>query len=263
MKYVLPLCLSVCVFIGGRAQAASSSMAFTCLQSLYKVSNFPELRKYRKGFEAPHLNSTGHAIYFPKIEDRHVTGFYVYSKNSEHFFDAVLMDRLSDPSNAVKIADLPAKDEASGKTNVFELVTPLPSHEILKIGYMPGYHGHRVSAQPTAVIGASLFPVFGVVAAMKSDYRAGLYIDPLQTGWVTGAAGRLIEAQKYIKKIAWLQAKDLPAKDIERPLRSELQLRRKWLSHINLDSKRFRAWSQAMQTSCRGVYAGTSKESNK
>lgn len=254
MKYVLPLLLSVCVFIGRRAQAASPSAAFTCLQSLYKVSNFPELRKYRKGFEAPHLNSTGHAIYFPKIEDRHVTGFYVYSKNSAHLFDAVLMDPSGDVSKAVKIADLPAKDEASGKSNIFEFVTTLPSHEILKIGYMPGYHGHHVSAQPTAMIGASLFPVFGVVAVMKTGYRAGLYIDPLQAGWLTGAAGRLVEAKQYIKKIGWLQAKGLPAKEIEKPLRSELQLRRKWLSHINLDSKRFRAWSQAMQTSCRGVY---------
>ncbi len=242
--------LNLIVLLIGAPQAFAFN-EFDCLRDMMPVTAHGSFQPKRKGVEQPFMLDDTHMV-FPAVEKKVVTGFYLYTRDSGWYYDAVQEGKKApEPISALN---------QKGKM-LFQMVAQPEGLETVTIYYMPGFDARETNSEGPVMLGASILPVVGAFVS-RPEKAEFVYHNPVQVsedelkGWVhrnmngrKPAMASQIKLTRVMVKLTTANAKDQNA--VLDPMKNELSLRQKWVEARNLDDHTFRSLSRVMQTTCK------------
>lgn len=234
-------------------EVAQASNKYECLRELVPVTDRAFLRHRRKQVEAPFFLNNGRFMVFPEVDERKVTGFFVYNASGAWYFDSI---KKSD-GTLKAIADL-----LPGPDGIYELIAQPSGLETVAIHLLPGFSKQKGNKDGPVMLGASVLPVVGAFVS-RPDLQVTKYTDPVSSseqeikGWMlaTGAGRSPASAneQKMNRTLVHLKTqKPKSSSRLWEPLEEEFHLRRDWIKRSNLDEQSFRQLTRIMSTTCNG-----------
>ena len=236
------------------AVTVQASNTFECVRDLMPITEQATFQGARSSVESPFVQS-GKFIVFPEVSKDHLTGFFVYSKTSAKYFDAV--ETKDAPAHQTAIADL----HASSDHPVYSMVAQPDGLETVTLEYLPGFGAEETTGDGAVVLGSSVLPVVGALVSRANEQLHVAYRNPSEANeadiknWIFTHSSRhpatanAVEINHQLMQLVTKRAKS--QEDLWQPLKSELRLRKKWVQEHNLDESSFQSLSKVMETSCK------------
>lgn len=206
-----------------------------CLRELLPVTDKVSFQRDRRGLEKPFVLADKFIV-FPEIKEGKVSGFYVYGKKRGQYYDVVQAPGKKLPARTA-LSDL-----AQGI--VYDMVAQPDGLETVTIAFAPQLRERPARTPSSAALGASMLPVVGAFVALQDKKESTpVYIRP-----------ELSPNNKNPRKLMQLATSNKKSQDeIARPLKDELEIRRKWIQEANLDDATFKDLSRILQHSCNSL----------
>ena len=226
---------------------------FDCLRDMLPITAHGSMQSQRKAVEPPFMLDAKHMV-FPEVNNKIVTGFYLYDRTEAWYFDAFREGEK--PLQPIGTLNTQAK-------TLFQMVAQPQGLETITIHYMPGYSARESNKDGPVILGASILPVIGAFVSRpdRTEYAfqnpAGVNEDRLK-GWVHFKSGcrKPAEANQIQIERRLVRLDTMKPKARERlfdPLNQELSLRQHWISSRNLDNKTFQALNRSLDTNCKSA----------